>query len=280
MKKFKIISLFAILILFAFSACEKISPPFKESGHNGGDTTNPALVKNVLLEDYTGHTCVNCPTAAVIAHQLKELYGDRLVVMAVHAGYFADPHPGLFENDYRTEAGNEWNTFFGMQNYPSGLINRVPNSPGDYIVPKDKWGTKIADEMQKSPEASINLETSLSGNMVTIDITTKFLTTFDSKCSLFVGITEDSIISPQKNENSNVGETPIINDYVFMHMFRGAVNGSWGENIFGDVIEPNKDYSKSYQYTIAGNPDNSHVVAFVYENDTKTIIQVVEKDIK
>lgn len=280
MKKFKIVSLVAVVILFAFSACEKISPPFKETGNDGGDTTHPALVKNVLLEDYTGHTCVNCPTAAEIAHQLKELYGDRLVIMAVHAGYFAEPHAGLFENDYRTEAGNEWNTFFGLQNYPSGVINRVPNSPGDYIVPKDKWGTKISEEMQKNPEASINLETSLNGNLVTIDITTKFLTTFDSECSLFVGITEDSIISPQKNENPDVGETPIINDYVFMHMFRGSVNGTWGENIFGDVIEANKDYSKSYQYTITGDPNNSHVVAFVYENDTKTVIQVVEKDIK
>jgi hypothetical protein len=129
MKNFKILFLFFALVIF-FSACEKITPPYKESKGGGNDTTG--VLKNVLLEDYTGHTCVNCPTAAVIAHDLKNLYGDRLIVMAVHAGYFADPHPGIFENDYRTQAGNEWNTFFGFQNYPSGLIDRVPNAPGDY----------------------------------------------------------------------------------------------------------------------------------------------------
>ena len=277
MKIFKIISLFISFIVL-FIACEKVSPPFKESNGGGDDTIG--FVKNVLLEDYTGHTCVNCPTAAVIGHDLKELYGERLIVMAVHAGYFADPHAGLFENDYRTEAGNEWNTFFGFQNYPSGLINRVPNAPGDYIVVKDKWGTKVAEEMEKEAEAKMILTTSYSGGVVSIDITTEFLKNMSGAYNLFVGITEDSLVSTQKNENPDVGDTPIIHDYVFMHMFRGAVNGSWGENIFGDAVEVGKEYTKSYQYTITGNPDNSHVVAYVYDNETRTVIQVVEKDVK
>lgn len=277
MKTFKIIS-FVIALIVVFSACEKVSPPFKENNGGGNDTTG--VVKNVLLEDFTGHTCVNCPTAAVIAHNLKHLYGERLVVMAVHAGYFADPHPGsAFDNDYRTPAGNEWNNWFGLQNYPSGLIDRIPNSPGDYIVVKDKWGVKVADEMQKEAEAKITLSTSFSSGMVSIDVTTEFLKSMSGTYSLFVGITEDSIVSAQKNENPEVGDTPIINDYVFMHMFRGAVNGTWGENIFGDAVEVGKQYTKSYQYTLTGNPDNSHVVAYVYDNDTKSVIQVVEKDV-
>ncbi len=277
MKNFKIIVFFVALIVM-FSACEKVSPPFKENNSGGNDTTK--ILKNVLLEDYTGHTCVNCPTAAVIAHDLKNLYGDRLVVMAVHAGYFADPHAGIFENDYRTQAGNEWNTFFGFQNYPSGLINRVPNAPGDYIVVKDKWGTKVAEEMQKEAEAKITLTTSFSGGVVSIDVATQFLKNMTGTYNLFVGITEDSIVSAQKNENPDVGETPIINNYVFMHMFRGAVNGTWGENIFGDAVEVGKEYTKSYQYTLTGNADNSHVVAYVYDNETKTVIQAAEKDVK
>lgn len=277
MKNLKIISLlFALIVMF--SACEKVLPPFKEN--NSGDNDTTKIVKNVLLEDYTGHTCVNCPTAAAIAHDLKQLYGERLIVIAVHAGYFADPHLGLFENDYRTPAGNEWNTWFGFQNYPSGMIDRIPNAPGDYIVVKDKWGIKVANEMQKEAEAKMNLSVSLSENTAFIEVTTEFLKSMESTYSLFVGITEDSIVSPQKNENPDIGATPIINNYIFMHMFRGAVNGTWGENIFGDNIEVGKKYTKSYQYTIIGNADNSHVVAYIYDNDTKSVVQVVEKDIK
>ena len=34
----------------------------------------PSSTQNVLLEDFTGHRCGNCPTAADIAHELKEEY--------------------------------------------------------------------------------------------------------------------------------------------------------------------------------------------------------------
>jgi len=61
---------------------------------------------------------------------------------------------------------------------------------------------------------------------------------------------------------------------------RGAVNGTWGEDIFGSSIEVDKAYSKTYQYTITGNPDNSHVVAYVYDNETKSVVQVVEEPVK
>jgi len=278
MKKFKILSLVIFAVLFVFSACEKVSPPYKEEGgdHGGGGET----VKNVLLEDYTGHTCVNCPTAAAIAHDLKHLYGDRLIVIAVHAGYFAKPHPGIFENDYTTEAGDVWNSYFGFQNYPSGMVDRVPNAPGDYIVVKDKWGVKIAEEMDKEPEAKISLNNSFTDGKVTIDVTAEFLKSMESTYSLVVCITEDSIVSAQKNENPDVGDTPVIDNYVFMHMMRGAVNGEWGENIFGNSIETGKQYTQSYQYTITGNPDNSHVVAYIYDNETKSVVQVVEEPVK
>ena len=274
MKRFKILSLIAVAVLITFSACEKIDPPYKEHGEI--EFTG----QNILLEDYTGHTCVNCPTAAVIAHELKELYGEHLIIIAVHAGSFAIPHPGDYENDYRTETGNIWNTFFGIQQYPSGLVNRIQNSSGNYPIAYDKWGTMVADELKKIPQAEISISNSFASGVLTTSVTTKFLAEMESTYSLYIGITEDSIISAQKNFNSNIGDTPQIDDYVFMHMLRGSVNGEWGEDIFGDAIEVDKEYKKTYQYTITGDPDNSHVVAFVYDNETKSVIQVVEKPVK
>ena len=274
MKMFKLLSLIAIAVLITFSACEKIDPPYNKPG----DVTFTG--QNVLLEDYTGHTCVNCPTAAVIAHELKELYGEHLIIIAVHAGSFAKPHPGIYENDYRTETGNVWNTYFKVQDYPTGTINRVPNESGSYVVTYEKWGDMVSKELKKEPKAEISIaNTFSSGNLITT-ISTKFLEEMESTYSLYVGITEDSIISAQKNFNENVGDTPEIKDYVFMHMLRGSVNGDWGEDIFGASIEVGKSYSKTYQYTITGNPDNSHVVAYVYDNETKSVVQVVEEPVK
>jgi hypothetical protein len=273
MKNFtKILSIF-VVVLFVFSACEKVSPPYKESNNTEDNG------KRVLLEEYTGHTCVNCPTATLVAHELKELYGENLILMAVHAGSFADPHPGLFENDYRTEAGNDWLTYFGIDQFPSGMINRIPNAPGDYLVVRDKWGTKIAEELAKDPVAEIKINNSFAGKTGTIEVNVKFLIELEGEHKLFVGITEDSIVSAQKNNNPEIGDD-IIKDYVFMHMFRGAVNGTWGEDIFNEAVQADKEYTKTYHYTLTGVPENSHVVAYVYDTDSKSILQVEEEDVK
>ena len=44
------------------------------------DTTGGA---NLLIE-YTGFRCVNCPKASEAAQALKEMYGERLLVVSMH----------------------------------------------------------------------------------------------------------------------------------------------------------------------------------------------------
>ena len=41
----------------------------------------------VLLEDFTGQRCLNCPTATNIVAQLQEAYGDSVfIAVAIHGG--------------------------------------------------------------------------------------------------------------------------------------------------------------------------------------------------
>ena len=56
--------------------------------------------KKILLEDYTGHKCGNCPRAAEKAEELKEIYGDQLIPIAIHAGFFASDFGGNFTTDF------------------------------------------------------------------------------------------------------------------------------------------------------------------------------------
>ena len=105
-------SLLIISALF-FQSCDKIDAPFKEIGSGGNDTTE---VRTVLLEDFTAQQCPNCPTASKVAQDLKDHYGNKLIIMAVHAGILAEPD-SEYPNDYRTPAGNElYNDYgFGIQ---------------------------------------------------------------------------------------------------------------------------------------------------------------------
>jgi hypothetical protein len=99
MRTLKLIGLlsFATLVL---GSCDEIDPPYMDGVQTPPiDTTECPIptfpadthhVKVVLLEDYTGHKCVNCPTAAEIAHNLQITYGEKIILMAIHAGFFAE----------------------------------------------------------------------------------------------------------------------------------------------------------------------------------------------
>ncbi len=278
----KRINIFLLIIAgFLFIAsCDKIEPPFKEE-NGGGGTPADSVVKKVLLEDYTGHKCPNCAGAAITSHDLQNAYPGRIIVLAVHAGDFAKPVPGsLFDADYRTEAGNIWNDFFGVQAYPSGMVDRKEYN-GDLVLTESKWGEAVANALQSPADAEIKIvnEVNNDESVVNINITVKFIHEMPDSYSLQVCMVEDSIISAQYNSDENVGPTPVIQDFVFMHMMRGAVNGAWGEDIFGGTIEPGKEYSVSYSYDIPGVAKNSRIVAFVYDKSDNSVVQVEEESV-
>jgi len=274
MKIFKILSILAVVSLF-FYGCEKIDPPYK-TDHDIEPPDTTAVVKHVLLEDYTGHDCVNCPTAAVAAEDLKELYGERLIVIAVHAGYFARPTSELPE-DFRTEAGEVWDPFFiGALGNPNGLVNRAEKSPGNYVFNYGEWSTAVSLEMEKEAEAKMTIENIFEENKLTSTVTSEFLNALDGTYNLMFCITQDSLTGPQKNNDANVGDTPLIENYVFMHVLR-YTNEIWGENLT-DNVEVGKEYESTFSVDFEADwvPENCHVVAFISNSETKTVVQVKE----
>ena len=62
-----------------------------------------------------------------------------------------------------------------------------------------------------------------------------------------------------------------------MHMLRGSMNGDWGEVIIENpVIDDEIEMTYSITFDAEWVPKNCHVVAFVFAEDLKTIIQVEE----
>jgi len=275
----------AILILFVLffaTACDKIEPPYKETG---GNTGGEIKTQKVLLEDYTGHTCVNCPPAAKTASDLKAVYGDQLIIMAVHAGFFATPLAVPFDTDFRSEAGDAWNSFFGIVSNPKGMVNRMSQG-GSQLVDFGEWGTRIGNLVNAEASAAIKIETTYSESNKKLDvkITSKFLTESTGTYYLQVCLTEDSIIAPQRNNVENIGPVPTIENYVHRHVLRQGINGSWGESVVpdnGSVVVGN-EYEHNYSITLNSdyNPAHCAVVAFIYNNDDHSILQVEEAHIE
>jgi hypothetical protein len=291
------VALLVTAVSWMFTSCDKIEEPYvikKEVVDTSQCpvpefpvVTNPE--KRVLLEDYTGHTCVNCPRAAVTAHDLLEQYGDQLVVIAVHAGFFAKPLSAPFDYDFRTTAGTAWDDFFGIGKVgnPNGMVDRA-GYPSDYILSPSAWGNAVANALNTSPLAELQIMTDYDevSSKLCIHTKTSFLQNISSReIKLSVVIVEDSIVQAQKNNDALVGTTPQIDDYVHMHVLRGAVNSSWGDVILASDAASGDPIIKSYQTKLDGfnmyevDPDNCRVVAFLYDGETYEVLQVSEVSI-
>jgi len=101
--------------------------------------------------------------------------------------------------------------------------------------------------------------------------------------NISIVITEDNIIQAQKNSIASIGLVPEILDYKHMHVMRGAVNGVWGTPVLLKENSASGSVLKTFKTAMVGfNANglvikNCHVVAFVYDVDTKEILQVAEK---
>ena len=82
------IYLFILIAGLFFGTCDIIEGPFLEK-RDFVDTTDEIINKNALILEFTGHTCKSCPKAHRTIDQLEELYGDRVISVAFHTGYFA-----------------------------------------------------------------------------------------------------------------------------------------------------------------------------------------------
>ncbi len=233
MKKSIIVSFLSVVTL---TGCDKIENPniVKQTavGTNFDSVSNAELsgFKKTLLEDYTGQKCGNCPAAARLAASLSGQYQASLVVVAVHAGFFAKTN-SEFPTSYTTTAGNDWDGVAGFnisaQGNPNGMVNRR-QYPGFQLIHKDTWATTVSLAQNDPFVVKIDLVSKYDKTARALNVNTKltFLQSYSNNVKLQLVLTEDSIVGPQLDYSQN---PDYIEEYDFEHMLRASLNGSWGE---------------------------------------------------
>ena len=258
MKLKNIVALAALGLSFA--ACDDI----KESDRFIPVPVPPETqtVKNVLIEDFTGMNCVNCPNAAEEIQEIQATYGaEKIIAVAVHGEM-----PGLsgpLANALGTEYYNHW----GVETLPIGMVDRQGLQSHNFWM-----ATANARLSADVTPLSLSLENTVyNEDARSITVQVEALASADLTAKLQVWITESNIKSFQKMPD---GSTNL--NYIHNHVLRDAVNGAWGEAI---TLEAGVNQQVTYTYAIPEdknwNAENLAVVAFVYNEGG--VVQVVEK---
>jgi hypothetical protein len=268
------ISLSLGLFFLAITSCDVIDDPFGVGNGGGGGGDGEVVKRKLLIEEFTGHRCNNCPDAAKEIKQLQALpFGDQILAVAIHAGppNFVGVNAD-YPKDFRTAIGNTWADFFRVIGLPSGMVSRYNFSEtgNSHMTSLAAWGGLVNDLRNTPADFKIGIETSVVANEINAVVEVEVLRELSQNHSLVVILTEDSIISPQRMPDYS--RNP---DYVHMFAFRGSFNGAWGESIFAAGELPGTKDSKSVKLDINNvwKLQHCNVIAYVYNNVTMEIMQ-------
>lgn len=239
----------------------------EKTSATGSVTVVEELFKRVVLvEEFTGESCPNCPRAAnglaTVLH--NEKYAGKIAAVCHHSGYGNDT--------YTTDADNAYTWFFNDRYTfaPAMMYDRWTgenkNYSGDQLSPCYSVGgaADISENVDKrlKVDAPVKVELEAAFNAdkskISVKVTGKRVgewATDPARINLV--LTEDSIKTTKQSGASGT--------FWHMHVSR-AVNSTWG-----DIIDWNGDeYSYDYTFVVNSkwNTEQLKVVAYVHCYDS------------
>lgn len=277
------------LALMGLASCEE-KGPIIEMGKGGVSADSTYVVAdiptpqkhNVLVEEFTGATCTNCPAARDFLKDVSESNDNRLIVMGIHPngiGQATPVHDSKY--DLRTEKGTSiMNAYYSdIQGIPAAGFDRVKVN-GVSALLKLKWADAINARLAKPSPVNIELKSSVdeSARKGTVEVKITYTEALAGNHKLSLVVIEDSIIDAQEHSGK-----PIEWDYNFMHTFRDYITAVNGDPILENIAQ--KEAGRTLVRTISNfelkedwKIKNLKLIAFVHyeDGDKREVLQAAE----
>ncbi len=275
MKKHILLLSLSILLL---AGCDENMPVIDCLSCPSNTTTEPPEDEDrrVIIEEFTGVRCVNCPQGSDEIKNLQAIHGERLIAVSIHAGFFSTPYAdNIF--DFRTPEGTDIQGLLGEPlGYPSAVIDRkIFSNENELQVAQASWAGHIAEDLAIAPKVSVSLDASWNDANRQVDVTVSGAAFEDvnDELRLTVFITENSVFDVQLTPDG------INNNYEHRHVLRKALSTFDGDLLTTEGLGVNEDYSKTYSYVLPDIWDetNCDIVAFIhYGGSPGEVIQANE----
>ena len=264
------------IVIGMFFSCEENMPVIPDAPIINSN-------KKVLVEEFTGVQCVNCPTGSLELENLLSLYGENLIVVSIHAGDFAPPYPQNIY-DFRTEEADNLINYLGNPpSYPSAVINRKDYDEGFYIIqyPLSKWAGFIDQELDTDAKIGVTITKEYDSVTRELKVQVTGLATerLTGDLRLTIMITENNIVDAQETPGAG-----LILDYNHKHVFRTTMTNYDGDS-FATEMNAGDNYSQSYSMTIPDEwkVEDCEVIAFValvQGDDNKEVLQAAQEHVE
>jgi hypothetical protein len=273
-------------ILLLALGCDLVDDPIQP---NTGGTGGPGgITRNVLLEEFTGHRCSTCPAAHQTAQQLDALYGDRMIIVGIHAtSTFAAPlsppaADGRYSTDHRTPVGEALATTFGIDFLPIGLVSRKPFN-ASLTLASGAWGSATASLIEQPALFDLrfgqlvydSVTNSVSG---VVQVAVLGPVSEDHRLSLY--LLEDHVRDWQLNAQATPPDVP---DYDHRHVLRASLTGASGIPAVGAGATTGDTLTLHFSSFVLGanwNVAHCSLAAFLHRSSNNEVMQAREQKIQ
>ncbi len=218
--------------------------------------TKDVTKRNVLIEEFTGKKCNNCPAGHIEAKTIEEAYPGRVWSVNIHAGFYS---PTNDNPNFNTSIGDTLLGYFNPAMFPSALINRQTAG----TIASTRWRSSTDDQIVQTAECNVAGQVAINPVTRIATVTVEVYYTSNSASDvnyLNVYMLQDSILGDQLGASSNPDQE-IGDKYCHMHALRGNVTPFWGDPI--TTTTEGSLVTKTYEYQIPeviGNPNGINVI--------------------
>ncbi len=237
---------------------------------------DPVQEQIVLIEEFTGVRCVNCPKGHDIAADLIEQNDGRVLAMALHAGFLTTPYPESTQEFAISEA-QAIHDYTGTLAVPSASINRTvfDGEQQPSILNVNAWGGKVAQALTTTPPVNLYVykEYNPETRQLSVWVQLRYTQTVLEPNYITVAISEGGIIDPQLVPDGASSKVELA--YEHNHVMRDLLTSNTGD-LVDTATNVRTVYIQSFSKTLPTDWDAQHceVIAYVhYAGEDKSILQ-------
>lgn len=206
---------FAAALLMA--ACSTIEP--EDRLQSIPPLAESQIRRNVLIEDFTGQHCPNCPTAATVIEQQEALYGSHVVCVSIHSG--------------GTSLGTRLRTTYGQERFlllgdaslpqPAVQVDRcseiLTGGPGV----TNGLSPILRNRLQRTTTIALSDFQAEKTGEDQYTLSLNAMSTINENIDLQIWVTEDNIISDQSMPDGSVNK-----NYLHQNVLRATATPNDG----------------------------------------------------
>jgi len=274
-------------------ACKEKGPAINFGESNSlKDTTytktpDAPVARKVLVEEFTGAKCTNCPDARVQLKTIADANPGQVIIMELHPADHPLGHPieGLSKYNFNVQdVSDVFKTIFRGYfplGIPSAGIDRTLDG-SDIIIKRASWSGMIGARVAQTSPVKLTLTNTYDAAKATgiIKVNASYTKAVTSKNFISIAIIEDDIVDAQEFLDH------VDTFYTFEHVMRKMYTPAGGTEILTGITtkEPGRVYEGSFKYTVdaAWKPEHCRIVVWVHNNDadSKEVLQAEVIDVK